>query len=383
MSRVEGEGFTMKFGRSRSPKEHRNSERVGQVPWPSHGGDRAAGPLTLACLLLVAALLAGPTAVAPTVDPGVTFQPSDSWANISFATRQTFTTSIVVDATGVTFDGVRFGVEKSPRSLPRVEIVIDTWTPLQQVLNQTSVSFTGDAPSGTSVIFNLTNVLRNREYIFEVDAIERDRATTGSTGHVSFQWSAWSLHSFRIILGQSIGGPPPVGNVTAAFDYSLNGWSATFFDQSVTEGNTTITSRVWTFGDGSTSTEIQPTHAYPFPWLWSTYHASLAVCNNAGDCDATSKDITFINWFVIIALGVIGTAFVFFLWFRRRRRRKEEDEEPTERAEAPPEEKEEPADERREEDEDSGRDERDLDDDLDLRTVAAPPSRLEPLESAA
>ncbi|GEM_PF-5602879 len=289
-------------------------------------GSVATAPIILAFLFAFAMLLLEPTALAPTVDPGVTFQPSGSWANISFASRQTFSNSIVVDATGVTFDGVRYGVEKSPRSLPRVEIVIDIWAPLQQVVNQTSVSFTGDAPTGSTVVFNLTNVLRNREYIFKVDGSERDRATTGSTGHASFQWSTWSLHSFEIVLGRSMGGPPPVGNVTAAFDYTVNAWSVTFFDRSTTEGNTTITSRVWTFGDGASSTDAQPVHDYPAPWLWSTYHPSLAVCNDAGDCDATSKEITFVNWFVILVLAVTGIVLVFLLWLRRRRRKDEEEE---------------------------------------------------------
>ena len=60
-------------------------------------------------MVLLAALPLAPSAAGITVNPGVVFQPSQSWADLSFASTQTFS-SVQVDATGVTFDSVRFGL---------------------------------------------------------------------------------------------------------------------------------------------------------------------------------------------------------------------------------------------------------------------------------
>jgi len=69
-----------------------------------------ASALTILGVLLASALI--PSAgSAVTIQPGVIFQPSQSWANLSFSSTQTFN-SVVVDASGVTFDSVRFGVSE-------------------------------------------------------------------------------------------------------------------------------------------------------------------------------------------------------------------------------------------------------------------------------
>ncbi|MGQ0797171.1 MAG: hypothetical protein ACT4OI_04795, partial [Methanobacteriota archaeon] len=71
----------------------------------------------LTAFVLVATLVASTVLIARstalTVGPGVIFEPSLSWATISFASTQTFST-VAVDETGVTFDAVRLGVQKFP-----------------------------------------------------------------------------------------------------------------------------------------------------------------------------------------------------------------------------------------------------------------------------
>jgi PKD repeat protein len=73
----------------------------------------------------------------------------------------------------------------------------------------------------------------------------------------------------------SLGDPPK-----ADFGFQANGLSVTFLDQST--GNPTGWS--WDFGDGSTSTQQNPTHTYAKP---GSYTVVLTVANAAGSSHAT------------------------------------------------------------------------------------------------
>src|SRR5947209_4335510 len=466
-----------------------------------------AGALAILGVLLASALI--PSAgSAVTIQPGVIFQPSQSWANLSFSSTQTFN-SVVVDASGVTFDTVRFGVRKYPQALPRVEILIGTWVPLQTTANATSVRFTATAPSGSIVEFNFTYLLANREYFLQVDGVEQARKFTTASGHVSFPWAAWSTHDFNVLLGPGSGGPPntcpnqpmisgtppittfpgsgvtfgglssdsdadplawtwtwddgtttdqstppgigqvtashvwavagsynvslsvtdaicvvvsepfevdviprpaqvgflagavrdatsltpiegptiasspgtfgqttdvqgtynvtvPVGtymvtvgatfyvgasrsgivvgqnratiedfnlirlsaNVTAAFDFTVDGSTVRFTDRSRTDGTLPITSHLWAFGDGTLSMAASPTHTYAVSGFSATYTVTLMACDAANHCGALSKDITLINWpLVVVAVGplvgLVLVAVALILWWRRRREEEE------------------------------------------------------------
>ena len=453
-----------------------------------------------------------PTVAAITVQPGVIFQPSQSWGNLSFASTQTFNT-IVVDPTGVTFDGVRFGIQKFPNALPRVEITIGTWRPTQTTVNATSVRFSATSPTTSIVYFNFTYLLANREYFLQVDGVEQARKFTSASGQVSFPWSAWSTHDFNVFLGPRSGGPvnqcpaepaipgnPPLttfvgssvtfvgtsmdpdrdpltwtwmwgdglsstlstppgtdqttashtwsttgdynvslsvtdsicvvtselfavhviprplrigfiegtvrdaatfaplsgatigvvpggygqatdvqgrynvsvaagsytvnasatfyapvsrlsivvsenqttvvdfilasesGNLTASFDFTIDGATVHFIDRSTSDGVLPITQHLWAFGDGTTGTGATPDHTYAISGLWSTYTVTLMACDPVPDhCAGVSKDLTLVNWPVLLAaigliagLALVGVAVLF--WYRRR----PDEEEPVE-----------------------------------------------------
>lgn len=470
-----------------------------------------AGALAILALLVASALV--PSSVSGlTIQPGVIFQPSESWASVSFSTTQTFN-SVVVDATGVTFDTVRLGIRKYPQVLPRVEITIGTWVPLQTVANATSVRFTATAPSGSIVDFSFTYLHPNREYFLLVDGVEQAREFTTASGHVSFPWAAWSTHDFNVLLGPRNGAPTnncpsqptisgtpplttfrgslvtfgglssdpdtdplvwtwnwgdgtttgqstspgsgqviashawsvagsynvtlgvtdaicvvisgmfevkviprpaqvgyvagtvrdaialtpvegatiavsPVGfgqttdvqgaynvtlavgtysvtvgarfyvgasragvvvmqdrttvqdfdlirqsaNVTAAFAVTVDGFTVRFTDQSRTDGTIPITSHLWAFGDGTLSMSSSPAHTYAVSGFWATYTVTLMACDAANHCGALSKDITLINWpLVLVVVGpLVGLALIalaLVLWQRRRRDEREENDE--------------------------------------------------------
>jgi PKD repeat protein len=82
---------------------------------------------------------------------------------------------------------------------------------------------------------------------------------TFSTGSFAMQ-SSWSNDTNRCDLTHPIvtgsGGTP-----TANFTFASSGLTVNFTDTSTDAGGT-ITSRSWTFGDGGTSTAINPSHTY-------------------------------------------------------------------------------------------------------------------------
>ena len=463
---------------------------------------RLCGFLVLIVLLAATTSLSG-RATAITIGPGVVFQPSGSWANISFASSQTFA-SVRVDATGVTFDSVRFGVAKEPQALPRATLVISTWTPLQTVANASAVRFSGDAPSGTNLSFSLSGVIPAREYFLEVDGVEVSRVFSDTSGFVAFWWSDFSVHDFHVFLGWRIGTPPtppplsanftfaptspavgeavsfsaaaaggvppyayawnfgdgftaggaaashayasdgpftvnltvtddrgraayaeksitvqaipppptlsanftfaptspavgdsvafsaaasggtppydfawafgdgesgigptvthayagpgtftvtltasdarprdvsvtqvivvrapppppPEGNVTAAFDYTIDGWTVTFVDRSTSDRGLPIATRFWAFGDGTSSSEASPTHTYAPSGLTASYTVVLVACDGDGNCGSTSREITFTNLgllVTVVGIPVAVVAALVLLFLLRRRRKK-------------------------------------------------------------
>ena len=80
------------------------------------------------------------------------------------------------------------------------------------------------------------------------------------------------------------GGVPPI----AKFRVIVDGLSAAFFDES-TDADGTVTTRSWTFGDGATSSEQNPTHTYAAA---GTYTATLEVTDNSAATQTYTADVS-------------------------------------------------------------------------------------------
>lgn len=89
---------------------------------------------------------------------------------------------------------------------------------------------------------------------------------------------------------------PPAAN----FTFTTNQLTASFTDTS-TDSDGTIASRLWSFGDGSSSTATNPARTYAAA---GTYTVGLTVTDNAGASGSTSKQVT-----VTSGGGCQGTAY--------------------------------------------------------------------------
>lgn len=84
--------------------------------------------------------------------------------------------------------------------------------------------------------------------------------------------------------GGGTGNTPPVAN----FSFTANGLTVGFTDSS-TDANGSIASRSWNFGDGTTSTAINPSKTYSAA---GTYNVTLTATDNQGATNSVSKSVT-------------------------------------------------------------------------------------------
>ncbi|MBW2326993.1 MAG: PKD domain-containing protein, partial [Deltaproteobacteria bacterium] len=83
--------------------------------------------------------------------------------------------------------------------------------------------------------------------------------------------------------------PAPTNNPpTADYSFAVNRKKASFTDNS-SDTDGTIVSWFWSFGDGKTSTERNPTHRYV---KFRNYSVTLTVADDKGTSNSTSKNIT-------------------------------------------------------------------------------------------
>jgi Zn-dependent metalloprotease/PKD repeat protein len=120
------------------------------------------------------------------------------------------------------------------------------------------------------------------------------RSITGSNNEVC-QVSALSgtwyvtIHAYQTFSGaQLLATLNPVNSPpAAAFDAVANGLTVTFTDQSA-DIDGSIISRLWSFGDGSSSSVANISHTYAAA---GTYSPQLTVCDDDGSCATVSKKL--------------------------------------------------------------------------------------------
>ncbi len=100
------------------------------------------------------------------------------------------------------------------------------------------------------------------------------------------------LRAYAAFSGVSLTGSYSTGGSNqipvANFSNTVNGLTVNFSDTS-TDSDGTIASRVWNFGDGSTSTVTNPTKTYASA---GTYSVALTVTDNQGASNTMTKSVT-------------------------------------------------------------------------------------------
>ena len=82
--------------------------------------------------------------------------------------------------------------------------------------------------------------------------------------------------------------PPPNVDPVASFTFTISGLAATFTDGS-SDGDGSVVTRSWSFGDGGTSTAQNPTHSYAAAGI---YTVSLTVTDDRGGSNVLSQSVT-------------------------------------------------------------------------------------------
>ncbi|MBD1584137.1 S8 family serine peptidase [Pseudoalteromonas sp. S16_S37] len=126
---------------------------------------------------------------------------------------------------------------------------------------------------------------------FESDAFNGEVATGDWTLRVedTYAQDTGTLNQWSLTL-TGLGDVSPSEPV-AGFSYAADMLNATFTDTS-TDANNDIVSWAWDFGDGSTSTEQNPSHTFAAA---GTYTVSLTVTDETGLANTTTQAVTVID----------------------------------------------------------------------------------------
>lgn len=103
----------------------------------------------------------------------------------------------------------------------------------------------------------------------------------------------------NIVATHTTVAPPPPAGPTAAFTSSTSGLTVSVNAGGSTDSGGTITSYVWTFGDGGSATGVTASHTYA---TGNTYPVVLTVTDNGGLTSTVSHS-------VMISAGATGTTF--------------------------------------------------------------------------
>ena len=149
--------------------------------------------------------------------------------------------------------------------------------------------------------FSATNGPASGQTSVDIGVVETSSTVVGNSLQLSgtgsnysdFTWQSAAANTFGAAnTDQSFGGvtPPPVNQApTAAFDSNCFGLGCSFDASSSVDSDGSIASYSWDFGDGNTSTDAAPTHAFANA---GDYNVVLTVSDDDGATDSIAAMVT-------------------------------------------------------------------------------------------
>jgi hypothetical protein len=204
------------------------------------------------------------------IDSGATL-PADGSTTVSPTTTTTYTVT-AFSAGGDATSTVTVTVIQPPAA------TVDSFTAASPTITA------GQSTSLTWAATNATGVSINGGATLPADGSTTVSPTTTTTYTLTAIGAGGNATSTVTV---TVNQPPNV-NPVASFSVSTNDLTATFTDgSSDADGN--VVARSWNFGDGGTSTALNPTHSYATA---GTYSVSMTVTDDRGGINATSQPVT-------------------------------------------------------------------------------------------
>jgi subtilisin family serine protease len=139
--------------------------------------------------------------------------------------------------------------------------------------------------AGGAALFLQNNTSATPQQVYEA-------LTTNSTKNKVTSSNTTNNHLlYTLGFGSDGGGEDPTPNQppVASFSFTTSGLTANFVGSASYDPEGSIAGYAWTFGDGSTSTVVNPSHTYSAA---GTYTVALTVTDDKGATGTTSKNVT-------------------------------------------------------------------------------------------
>lgn len=141
-------------------------------------------------------------------------------------------------------------------------------------------------PSGYTNISQITSNVTTATTTLNVAGLVT--AKKGPSGNQVFPISPTTNNAEGFLLSLTALNPPVNQPPVANFSFSMSNLSVNFNGAASVDPDGVIASYAWTFGDGGTSTIVNPAHNYAAP---GTYTATLTVTDQDGATNSISKSV--------------------------------------------------------------------------------------------
>jgi PKD repeat protein len=189
---------------------------------------------------------------------------------------------------------IKVGNDSDPVPPPPVTIALTLATRTDATKQYVSLDWTGATGATVDAYRNgglLVNTANDGHYVYS-------RNLPGATSYTFTLCQAGTTVCSNEATATFGSAPPPNAPPSANFTSSCSQLACNFLDGS-TDSDGTIATRAWNFGDGVSSTETSPSHAYAAP---GPYNVTLTVTDDDGASNQRSASVAVTKSSIALAL---------------------------------------------------------------------------------